>query len=79
MFKLAIYSLAVSAAGLAAGGIGRFDVGGIVLVGAILLASACFLSLRQKLVARRDVKKIYRDYPRNDGTPRYDDIWGAQA
>jgi hypothetical protein len=41
----------------------------IVVASTTLLTGISFNSIRST--------KSYRDYPRSDGTPRYDDVWGA--
>ena len=45
-------------------------LGHMLLAAGTLVTASTFRSARAR-------QATYRDYPRRDGTPRYDDVWGA--
>ena len=47
-----------------------------LILGHLLLATGTLVTASTFKAARARAK-TYRDYPRRDGTPRYDDVWGA--
>ena len=49
---------------------GELLVGHILTLLGIFATAGLFKSARQRT-------RTYRDFPREDGTPRYDDVWGA--
>ncbi|MEL6875594.1 MAG: hypothetical protein AAGM33_08955 [Pseudomonadota bacterium] len=49
---------------------GELVVGHIVVLAGILITANVFNNAKNSA-------KTYRDYPRDDGSARYDDVWGA--
>lgn len=45
-------------------------LGHMLLAAGTLVTASTFRSVKQEV-------KTYRDYPRSDGTARYDDVWGG--
>lgn len=57
--------------------IGAWYLYGIMVTGHILVLLGVVATVMVfKTAAKRQVR-TYRDYPRDDGTARYDDVWGG--
>lgn len=57
--------------------IGAWYLYGVLWAGHILVLIGVVITASIFKSAPKPQKLTYRDYPRDDGTPRYDDVWGA--